>query len=210
MVKLLYAFHQLYTYNLYAFHQLFEQILDRHTPVKKVKIRSRPNPFITPDICELMSTRDKWKKLAHISNDPLAWAGFRDYKREVKCEIRMAEREFVRDQIKNNQNNYSGNLWKTIRSILPRKSSSCLIRTRNPSQIPLTNFLPWSAEPLLTKLKHSPLNVITILRKQPLSLRTIHCRNNFHSILLIVSKSNRSSHCYHQTKHRALTKFLHV
>ena len=46
--------------------------------------------------------------------------------------------------------------------------------------------------------------------KQTLSLLTIHCLNNFHSILLIVSKLNRSSHCYHQTKHWALTKFLHV
>ena len=74
-----------------------------------------------------MRTRDKWKKLAHISNDPLAWACFRNYKQEVKREIRIAEREFVRDQIANNQNNSSGNLWKTIRSILPQKSSSCLV-----------------------------------------------------------------------------------
>lgn len=33
---------------------------------------------------------------------------------------------------------------------------------------------------------------------------------NFHSILLIVSKLNRSSHYNHQTKHRPLIKFLHV
>ena len=29
--------------SLYAFHQLFEQILDQHAPIRKVKIRSRPN-----------------------------------------------------------------------------------------------------------------------------------------------------------------------
>ena len=120
---------------LYAFHQLFEQIVDRHAPVKKVKIRSRPNPFITPEIRELMRARDKWKKLAHRSNDPLAWAGFRNYKREVKREIRIAEREFVRDQIANNQNNSSGNLWKTIRSILPRKSSSRLVYNQDEESV---------------------------------------------------------------------------
>ena len=114
---------------LYAFYQLFEQILDRHAPVKKVKIRSRPNPFITPEIRELMRTRDKWKKMAHTSNDPLAWAGFRNY------EIRIAEREFVRDHIANNQNNSSGNLWKTIRSILPRKSSSCLVYNQDEESV---------------------------------------------------------------------------
>ena len=44
---------------LYAFYLLSEEILDRHAPVIKVKIRSRPNPFITPEIRELMRTRDK-------------------------------------------------------------------------------------------------------------------------------------------------------
>lgn len=34
---------------LHAFHQLFEQILDQHAPVRKVKIRCCPNPFITPE-----------------------------------------------------------------------------------------------------------------------------------------------------------------
>ena len=144
------------------FYQLFEQILDQHAPVKKAKIRSHPSLFITPEICELMRTRDKWKKLTHKSNNPLAWAGFRNYEREVKCEIRIAEREFVRDQITNNQTNSSGNLWKTIRSII-HQVVWCIIRTRNPSQTPLINFLPWLAKPLLTKLKHSPPNAITIL-----------------------------------------------
>jgi len=49
--------------SLYAFHQLFEQILDQHAPIRKVKIRSHPNPFITPEIRELMKTRDSRKDL---------------------------------------------------------------------------------------------------------------------------------------------------
>ena len=47
----------------------------------------------------------------------------------------MAEREFVRNQIENNQNNSSGNLWKTIRSILSRKSSSCLVNNQDEESV---------------------------------------------------------------------------
>ena len=69
-----------------------------------------------------MRTRDQWRKLARRSNDPLAWAGYRNYKQEVKREIRLAERQFVTEQIANNANN-PGSMWKTIRSCLPKKSA---------------------------------------------------------------------------------------
>ena len=44
-------------------------------------------------------------------------------KREVKNEIRVAEREFVMEQIKNNKNN-TKYIWKTIRSYIPNKSKT--------------------------------------------------------------------------------------
>ena len=69
------------------------------------KVRGRPNLCITSEIRELMRTRDQWRKLARRSNDPLAWAGYRNYKQEVKREIRLAERQFVTEQIANNANN---------------------------------------------------------------------------------------------------------
>ncbi len=48
---------------LNVFHLLFNQILDLHAPVKSIKIRSRPNPFITDEIRTLMKVRNKWRKL---------------------------------------------------------------------------------------------------------------------------------------------------
>ena len=136
-------------------YQLFEQILDQHAPVKKAKIRSHPSLFITPEICELMRTRDKWKKLTHKSNNPLAWAGFRNYEREVKCETRIAEREFVRDQIANNQTNSSGNLWKTVRSIIPRKSSSCLVYNQDKESVTdsFNKFFTLVSQTIVDKIK---------------------------------------------------------
>jgi hypothetical protein len=65
---------------LNAFHLLFNPILDTHAPVKRVKLRGRPNPCVTEEIRVLMRTRDKWRKLAKKTNDLLAWLGYKNFK----------------------------------------------------------------------------------------------------------------------------------
>lgn len=41
-----------------------------------------------------MRTRDKWRKLARKTNNPLAWSGHKKFKREVRRELMMAEKEY--------------------------------------------------------------------------------------------------------------------
>ena len=108
--------------SLDAFNLLFNEVLDNHAPIRNIKVRNRPCPFMTEKIRSLMKIRDKWRKLARKTNDPLHWSGYKTRKREVKRELRLAEREFVADQIKNNPNN-ARCLWKTIRSCIPNKSA---------------------------------------------------------------------------------------
>jgi len=105
------------------FNLLFYQILDQHAPVKTVKLRTKPNPFIKENIRALMRTRDHWQKLATQTNDPAMWSGYRNFKREVRRELRLAEREFIEEQIRRNSNNV-GSIWKTIRSCIPKKPTN--------------------------------------------------------------------------------------
>ena len=77
---------------LFIFNSLFNEILDQHPPLKTVKVRGRPNPCTTPEIRELMKTRNYWRKIAKRSNDHLAGAAYKNFEREVKREIRLAER----------------------------------------------------------------------------------------------------------------------
>ena len=79
----------------------------------RVKVRSRHNQFITEEICSLMKTRDHWRKLARQTNDTLAWAAYRNFKKEVRQEIKLAKQEHVMDQIMSNPNN-KRSIWKTI------------------------------------------------------------------------------------------------
>ena len=74
----------------HALNSLFTQILDQHAPLKTVKLRTRPTPFIDDNIRALMKTRNHWQKLARQTNDPAAWSGYKSFKQEVKRELRIA------------------------------------------------------------------------------------------------------------------------
>ena len=67
-----------------------------------------------------MKTRDYWRKLSRKTNDPLAWVGYKYFKREVRRELRLSEREYAETRIMKNCNNTSC-IWKTIRSFIPKK-----------------------------------------------------------------------------------------
>ena len=47
---------------VHVLNSLFWGVLSEHAPLRRVKIKSRPNPYYTPDIRQLMRTRDKWHK----------------------------------------------------------------------------------------------------------------------------------------------------
>ena len=40
-----------------AFNLLFNEALDRHAPIRKIKVRNRPNPFVTDEIRALMKIK---------------------------------------------------------------------------------------------------------------------------------------------------------
>lgn len=108
---------------LHVFNLLFSSILDEHAPIKTFKVRGKPNPCVTDNIRALMKTRDDWRKEARKRNDPMAWTAYRNLRQEVKREIKIAEREFFTEQIQRNPGN-TNNIWKAIRQIIPRKSKS--------------------------------------------------------------------------------------
>ena len=45
-----------------------------------------------------MKTRDYRRKVARKTSDPLAWAGYKNFKREVRRELRFAEQEYAETQ----------------------------------------------------------------------------------------------------------------
>ena len=118
-----------------AFNCLFLEVLDVYAPFKRIKIKSRPNPFITQEIKQLMKTRDLWHKTAKRTSDRLHWNAYRFFRQEVKREIRLAEKAYVRTELQNSKGN-SNAIWKVINRCLPRKGAP--LKTENPLSLSKT------------------------------------------------------------------------
>lgn len=60
-----------------------------------------------------MKIRDYWRVFVRKIDDLFVWLVYKNFKKEVKWEIKIVEMEFVQEQIKNNLNN-SNCFWKII------------------------------------------------------------------------------------------------
>ena len=104
-----------------AFNDLFLACLENHAPVRTVKIRPKPNQFITEDIRDLMKERDCLQQRARKTGTKEDWKVFRELRNRVKVALREAEWEYYNLEICENKNN-CGAIWKIIRSALPNKT----------------------------------------------------------------------------------------
>ena len=71
---------------------LFLDVLNEHAPIKKIEIKVKLNPLVSPEVKQLMKTCDSWHKSAMKTNDKLHWNAYRFFRQEVKREICLAER----------------------------------------------------------------------------------------------------------------------
>ena len=67
---------------------LIVECVDRHAPLKRVKITRPPAPWLhATDIGQLQAERDKLRLEAHNKNDDVSWAAFRTTRNKIKVVI---------------------------------------------------------------------------------------------------------------------------
>ena len=119
---------------LASFSSLFSDVLDHHVPVKVIKTKVKPRPFITAEIKTLMHQRDLAHRIARKTHNPRDWLIFRNIKRQVKFDLQLAESDFIKNEIQTNRND-SNSLWKTIRRCLPVRDSMKPTYSKEPSVV---------------------------------------------------------------------------
>ena len=143
-------------------------------PSKQSKFVDVPTLFVTCEIRDLMRSRDQWKKVAQKNKDLHAWSVYKNLCREVKHEIRTAEKIFITEQVVNNKNN-SNCLWRTIRLCIPKKSAS----QRNYSKD--DKIVADEFNNLFSSVGKSTINRITKLAEESdytPTVRAVHCQSS--------------------------------
>ena len=88
-----------------------QSVLSLHAPVKQIKLRSRPCPFVNQEIKDLMRSRDLLLKQFIQSRQDTEWINFKHSRDLVKKKLQEAERDHTFEEVTANKNN-SGSLWK--------------------------------------------------------------------------------------------------
>ena len=76
-------------YKLATFNDTFLSTLDAHAPIKSIRIRSRPCPYVTPEIKDQMTFRDQLFRRYRQSRNADAWKAYKEARTSVKNFFRM-------------------------------------------------------------------------------------------------------------------------
>ncbi len=103
---------------LEIFTSMFKSFLEKHAPLRRVKITRPPAPWLnTDDIRQLQKERDRLIHLAHktkcISTN--VWSEFRDVRNKIKTKIKKIRRCFYEKALSSQK---PKELWRTIHRLL--------------------------------------------------------------------------------------------
>ena len=100
---------------------LISECLDRHAPLKRVKITRLPAPWLhTADIRQLQAERDKPRLDAHNANNDESWAAFRAIPKKTKVVIGKAKRSFFMTALSSKR---PKQVWRIIHRVLNPSTS---------------------------------------------------------------------------------------
>ena len=113
------------------FHQIVENILNQMCPIKEFRINKLKEPWITPQLLELI--KDKYFKLKKAKKSKKD-DDFRKARRLRNCctlRLRQAKAEFIKEQMRANGKDQK-KFWKSINDIIPNsKNNKNLINSIN-------------------------------------------------------------------------------
>ena len=104
--------------------------MDLHAPIKTIKIRSRSNTFVTPDMKELMKSRNKLHQRFLKTRCKRDWEMYTESRKKVKVMLKEAEINHLADEVKVHKNN-PGSLWKIINKTIPVKEKEKQVYTKD-------------------------------------------------------------------------------
>ena len=102
---------------------LIVSILDQTCPIRTFHIKNYRPDWMTRELIEQIKDRDYFYKQAKKTGDTDMWNIAKHLRNITNSHIRQAKRDFVLNELKQNENN-AKKFWKVIRSVIPSNKSS--------------------------------------------------------------------------------------
>ena len=98
------------------------QELDTTCPIKKFKIQQEKEPWITPELIELIKDKDRALKTAKKRKDPELWIVAKRLRNTCTRRLRQARADFISENLNNNAG-CPKKFWQNIQGLLPSKKT---------------------------------------------------------------------------------------
>ena len=102
-------------------------ILNEMCPLKSFKVKTSGKPWITNELLEQISDKDRALRRAKRTGNPDSWKIARRLRNECLRNVRRAKSDFIRSELEINKND-TKKFWLQINSILPKGKGSQLIK----------------------------------------------------------------------------------
>ena len=146
---------------LEIFDALITQYLQDHAPLKRIKIRSAPAPWMKDlDIVSLQNQCREWRHKCHQpNNSETDWEKFRYYRNKLKKTIKTTKKQFYRKAL---QSKKPKEVWSIIHRILSPNQKKI---TSSPEK--LNSYYVNLAETLTGKQSATPTELNEIINNLP-------------------------------------------
>ena len=99
--------------------KLYNEVLDKHAPQKKKRVRRDQLPWITPEIQREISRRNRLFKLHARNPTEASWEAYRQQRNRVTSLKRNSMKAFCIDT--SNSSKHHGEFWSKMKPLLPNK-----------------------------------------------------------------------------------------
>ena len=108
---------------LESWQNMFLNVANRHAPIRSRRVRNKKAAWLTPELKKSISNRDKLKRQAIITKDPVIWDKFKKERNLINNRIKKAKADYYKLKFQNNGSN-PREIWKTINCITHRKKTN--------------------------------------------------------------------------------------
>ena len=111
----------------------FNSIVNRHVSTKQIRVKNRPNPWLTPKILELIYKRDyNDRKAIKLKNSDMM-AEYKHLRNEVVSNMRKSQQDYYKKKI--SPDNKPQNIWKAVNESLGKDKKSKLPNDISPDDL---------------------------------------------------------------------------
>ena len=116
---------------------MFLEIVEKHAPIKKKRVRSKQSPWITSDLKKRIANKNKLKAIAINTKKTEDWENYRHERNLTNNFIRKVKSDYYHSCIESNECNQSG-MWQIVNQLTSLKTKSTCINQINSNGV-LTN-----------------------------------------------------------------------